>query len=285
MWAIRACGQAAKMAASKPAGLGPSDWGPLLAGLTLEPRPISVDALLATTPYMARRAYEERLASLEEKGLLARAEHDGYLLTGPGEATIRAVTAAGQAEMARAEPLPASDLERLATLLWRAVAASLDTPPPARERLELNRRLDPGRSAPPLVRVEHYLSDLNAFRSAVHIEAWQRHGTTGLVWETFTYVWRGEAPTLADQQRQLARRGHTEAEHAGALSELVARGWIEGDHGAYRVTADGHQVRQDVEDETDRSFYEPWATLDSAEIEDMHRLLTAVAAGLERRPG
>jgi DNA-binding PadR family transcriptional regulator len=236
---------------------------------------------LATwAPYTALALNESRLEANARLGLLRRGEGE-YYLTEAGRTAVKRIIAAAYAAMAGLQPLPEADLSRLADLLHRLVEASLAAPePPDKWRLHLSRRTDPGESAPIVTRIDQYLTDLNAYRDASHLAAWQPYGVSGAAWEAFTYLWRGEADTLEDLCTALARRGHPPEVYAQALTDLVARGWLTEEDGRYRLTPAGAALRQEAEEATDRYFYAPWTCLDEGELAELSDLLTGLRDGL-----
>jgi hypothetical protein len=71
-------------------------------------------------------------------------------------------------------------------------------------------------------------------------------------------------------QQQPVPRGYSTADYATFLHDLVERGWIVGDGGAYHATRHGRRLRQAVEELTDRYFYAPWSALGEAEVAELH---------------
>jgi hypothetical protein len=274
--------RAAAEEAGLPAG---SYFGWFLPALGLDPEPVSARRLATWAPYTALALNESRLEANARLGLLRRTGEGEYYLTEAGRTAVKRIIAAAYAAMAGLQPLPEADLSRLADLLRRLVEASLAAPePPDRWRLRLSRRTDPGESAPIVARIDQYLTDLNAYRDASHLAAWQPYGVNGAAWEAFTYLWRGEADTLEDLSIALARRGHPPEVYAQALADLVARGWLTEEDGRYRVTRAGAGLRQEAEEATDRYFYAPWACLDEGELAELSGLLARLREGLSKAP-
>lgn len=60
----------------------------------------------------------------------------------------------------------------------------------------------------------------------------------------------------------------------------MARGWIEDNAGVYRVTQEGKRVREEAEAVIDAYFFEPWASLNDSELEELASLASQLRDGL-----
>ncbi len=269
-------------AATEEAGLPPGIYfGWMLAAPGFEPDPISAERLAVRAPYTALALNAERLAQCAQLGLLAPAGPGEYYLTDSGRAAARRIFEAAYIKMAGMQPLPQAELQHLVGLLRRIVEAVEQAPePPGKRCFHLSRRIDPGEGRPPLIWVDQYLTDLNAYRDDSHMAAWQPYGISGAGWEAFTYLWRGAAHTLDELCEQLAFRGHPRAVYAAALDDLVARGWLAAEGDGYRLTGQGQAVRQEAEELTDRYFYRPWHCLSEEELGELRQSLSALRDGL-----
>lgn len=181
--------------------------------------------------------------------------------------------------------LPLADSQRLAILVARIVQASLNTPPPPDTwSIRLSFKLMPA-SSPPLPYIEQATSCLSSYRDDAHLAAWQPSGLSATALETLTLLWRGEADPLAAVCQRLSRRGHSPDVYAEALKELRTRGFVKGPEAAPRLTEAGRAFREQVERDTDRYFFAPWACLDEAQRVELAELLTRLRDGLrESRP-
>jgi DNA-binding PadR family transcriptional regulator len=262
------------------------EWnGWLLPALVFEPEPVSAARFRMRTPYTSARSYNERLAKAAKQGFLApvaEAENE-YHLTELGRQAAERVFGAAYAKMTALQPMPTTDLERLASLLHRLVKSCLITPePPGKWCISHSRRIDPGENASVMVRIDQYLSDLAAFRDDAHLAAWQSHNIEAHIWEAFTCLWRGEATTLDGLSHKLERRGYSQDDYKQALENLIKRGWIKEEAGEYHVTALGQEVRQAVEETTDRYFYAGWSCFSQEETEEFQNLLILLRDGLKQ---
>jgi hypothetical protein len=259
---------------------GVTTWGLLLMALTLEPETTSPVRFQVRGPYTAADAYLGPLAAAAEKGYLAEVAPGEYRLMEAGRAEALRFIEEARAAMAEADPLPEADSERLSGLLDRLVQASLATPPPPDTRcISLSYRLMPAVS-PPLPYTEQAISCLAAYRDDAHLAAWQPSGLSATALETLTFLWRGEANSLDALCERLSHRGHLRQVYAQALAELRERGFIEGPDSAPQVTEAGRAFRDQVEADTDRYFFAPWACLDDAEKAELADLLTCLRDGL-----
>jgi hypothetical protein len=258
-----------------------TDWYLLLPALTFEPDTLTVARFQVRNPYSSAHLLAQRFASAASKGLLESVAQNEYRLTDAGRRAVHHIIDAAYAAMATLARMPSSDLERLTMLLRRIVTACENAPePPGKWCLVHSRRTDPGKNASVIARIDQYLSDLNAYRDDAHLAAWQPHGVSGHAWEVFTFIWRGDAPSLDELYEKLQRRGHSRDVYAQALGDLTRHGWISEEAGKYRVTQEGQVLRQEAEDKTDRYFYAPWACLSERESEELRDLLTQLRDGL-----
>jgi hypothetical protein len=256
----------------------------LMAARIFEPYPVSAARLQVRAAYTAPACFDDDLAKGVHLGLLEPAggtKAGEYHLTEEGHRAIRRLIDTAYAAMIPLHPLPDADLERLDTLLYRLVRAGLAAPePPAKWCLRIARHYDPGESAPAMVRLDQYLSDLDAYRDDAHLAAWQPCEVSGQAWEAFTTLWRHGPLTLDQLATRLRRRGHTQESYATALDELAVRGWIAGEGDAFHLTDEGRSQREAVEATTNRYFYAPWSCLNAGETAELSNLLARAREGL-----
>ena len=269
-------------AAVEQAGLAPGMYfGWMLAAPGFAPAPISAERLAVRGPYTSLALSAERLAQSAELGLLAPAGPGEYHFTEAGLTAARTIFQAAYDAMAPLQPLPHADLARLAGLLRRLVESVQAAPePPGKWSFRLSRRIDPGQAAPPLIWIDQYLSDLNAYRDDAHLAAWRPYNISGAGWEAFTLLWRGAAHTLDEVTEHLAFRGHAHQTYAAALGDLVSRGWLAVEGDSYRLTDAGRALRQAAEAATDHYFYAPWHCLSAEELTALQELLIALRDAL-----
>lgn len=271
------------------AGLAESPGWFLLQATEFDPEPLTVATLRVRDVYASERIVQALLELMASEEWLDRSAQDTYALTAKGRAAIQQRLQRRHELLAELPPA-SGDVDRIAALLGRLIDASLVAPmPPGSWCLAHSRRRPPAHDAPALVRIAQYFSDFNAFRDDAHMAAWQSYTPDGYVWEAFSLVCARAADSAASLFAQLAHRGYSCGEYAAALEILTRRSWLEraGTDGAYRVSANGREVREVVEQLTDSYFYAPWSCLAEAEIAELHALLLqwigALRASAEER--
>ncbi len=171
-------------------------------------------------------------------------------------------------------------------MLRNVVDASSAADEPDAPCLKRSRFYEPGDSAPTLERVRRALNDLAAFRDDVHVAAWREYDLAGYEWEAFShasgeFVFGDAAPTGEELAAKLGGfRGYNAEAYTAALEKVAARGWLVAENGRFAVTAEGKQVRQSVEDETNRLFYTPW-TLSDDELTTLQASMEAIRDNLK----
>jgi hypothetical protein len=204
-----------------------------------------------------------------------------YVITEKGRAAMRQVEHAFYTHLGELSALTADEIGQAEELLARLVTACLETPEPVgKQHITLSHRGHLEGEYAPLAKIDQHLDDLNAFRDDAHVAAWQPHGVSGIAWEAFTFVWRGDATTAEALAQNLSFRGCKVQDYAAALADLAARGWIEQTPDGYRATDKGCALRQEAEDVTNRYYFAPWAALNDGERIQLHWLLTQLRNAL-----
>jgi hypothetical protein len=269
-------------------GIPVGEWyGWLMAARIFEPEPVSAPRLRVRSAYTAPAKLESALAKGAQLGLLETVKDGEYHLTDAGRSGVQHLIKTAYGAMSSLQPLPQSELLRLAGLLQRIVLASLAAPePPGKWCLRIARHYDPGDDAAVMERLDQYLSDLVAYRDDAHLAAWQPYGVSGQAWETLTLLWLGSVKTLDELCEKLAaRRGFAREDYAAAVQELMARGWITEDADGYSVTDSGRVLRQEGETRTNGYFYGPWGRLSEAEVSELRDLLIRFRTALHDPQG
>jgi hypothetical protein len=127
----------------------------------------------------------------------------------------------------------------------------------------------------------HGVTLLREYRGDGHIAALVAAGLSGIeALVSHTATGKGFVPEFA-----MASRGWSQAEWDAAAAGLVARGLLGGD-GA--LTAAGQELRERVEQETDRMAEPPWARLGEERTEELAQIgkaLTRTVAMAGAFPG
>jgi hypothetical protein len=246
------------------------------------PEAIRLELLTKRTPYANPKAYRVQMDEAMERGWLEAAGPGLYGLTVKGQQVTGELFGLGDRVFGELQALPQADLHRVLELLNEVVQGAQELPEPAEKvALSWGAKFDRGPDAPVMVQVRRKLLDVLSFRDDAHIAAWSPYGADGQVWETFTYVWRGDAGTAGELAKKLPYRHYDEGAYAAALQELVARGWIFQEGEGFVTTEEGQRLRQEAEDATDRYFDAAWTRLSKAETDELKGLLERMAEALE----
>ncbi|MCP4165483.1 MAG: hypothetical protein GY759_06270 [Chloroflexi bacterium] len=263
-------------------GIGGWSWFTLLRVRAFEPTPTTIEGLLLLSPYDSAGRYRPHLNQALKQAYLLEQPTGTFCLTDTGRLAVDQFIADLRAVMVAFDPLSLQEGGRLAHCLKRLVQASLLVlPAAAPAAITHSYRLMPDRS-PSLPFIEQCISCLAAYRDDCHIAAWQPGGLAGPALEALTLLIRGRADSLQSLHVQLVRRAQPRQAYRAALVELRERGYIEGPDDALIATEPGRDYRQQVEEETDRLFFKPWAGLDESELNDVHDLLILLGDGLQR---
>lgn len=246
------------------------------------PEPISPEHLIKREPYANPEAFQKNMDEAVERGWLEATGEDQYKLTARGREVAERLFALASKSYSDLETLPDADQKRIVALLKKVVATAWELPEPAEKwGLSWGKKFDRGPSAPFIMQVRRQLIDLLAYRSDVHIAAWQPYGVGGQTWEAFTRIWRDEAGTAAELVERMPYRNYDKEAYAAVLQDLVSRGWIVDKDGKYVVTGEGKKLRQEAEDATNRYFDAAWISLSEAETEEVRGLLEKLAEAVE----
>jgi len=239
----------------------------LLRGVAseLDDAPISYAELRARlfNPYNTIVPILERLPRLVELGLLEQTG-DRYSLSAAGrELLTRAERSANDYAAGRMR-LPADELERLASTLHEIAERLRRATEPAakahQQRIPRLRRFDE-RTTPP-IELEYAVYALWMARDDAHNAAWRAAGFQGPSLDLLSRVWAGEASTgaeLVNSTRDSMRSEDVDA----LLGELERDGLLTRQADSVTLTARGREVRDRIEQETDRVYFAPWPAIDA----------------------
>lgn len=264
-------------------GLQGPDIGFLQIGYAYAPDPLTVQSYIARGPYANPENYQRQMDAAVERGWLEKVEDGQYKLSENGRKTVDRFFEMGNQLFSDLPSLTAAESKRIAQLLAKMVKYAYDLPEPgSKATMEIGIRLNPGEQAAPMLRIRRHLTDLNYYREDAHIAAWQPfYSLDGKVFETLTLLWRGQAANPAELAEQLSEyRGYDEDDYKAALEELVKRGWAAAENDQYRITDQGKNTRQEVEDVTDQYFYTAFDALSKREVEELKILLEKLAEAL-----
>ena len=255
----------------------------LLIARAIEPDAISPERIWRRFPYGVLESWAQPFVTLTERKLLEAQGEGSYRLTPGGRALVTRLLKEFYAGLAGIEKsiepvVPAADLDRLAELLTKIVAACFNAPID-RFGLADSHGLTPTGST--LAQIDQALDDLNAFRDDAHLAAWRPLQITGEAWELFTFLWRGAVKNVDEMAEKTAFRGHSREAYQSALGDLIGRGWVRAaGEGAFEVTETGRKIREEAEAATDRNFYTPWLVLSETEVNILSELLMRLKLAL-----
>lgn len=197
-----------------------------------------------------------------------------WRVTARGRELFARVRREADAYLAALAPIPAGDLTRLAALLAKALAAveASDVPHDHISRT----RYFVGDGRIPMVALENALMGLWHARDDSHMSSWRAVGIAGPTLDVLTRLWRKEASTDEELRQRLAQQ-HPDDVTAG-LASLRRDGFLA--PGALELTERGASLRQSIEDETDRRFFDPWPAQVAEHAGWIHGRLAAVNAAL-----
>ncbi|HLZ48798.1 MAG TPA: hypothetical protein VKR80_09140 [Candidatus Limnocylindria bacterium] len=217
------------------------------------------------------------LAAAESAGLAVW--RDGrWSLTDAGRSAVDENRRAMEAHYASLSPVPAPELERLATLLDSALTAALASPEPrTREHAPRAARYRWKEPSSAMARLDAAIYGLWQFRDDCHVQAWRDAGLEGPAMPLLTAAWQKEAatddglvPKIGAQRPEDVRAGLRKLRGIGLLTpgpELA-------------LTEEGRRRRERVEAATDRYFFDPWPDAVGAQAAWIAERLAAVNAAL-----
>jgi DNA-binding MarR family transcriptional regulator len=197
-----------------------------------------------------------------------------WRITPKGRELFARVRREADAYLATLEPIPAAELVHLAAQLARALVAIESSGLPF-DHMQRNARVR-GDGKIPMVALENALFGLWQARDDCHMASWRDAGFDGPTFDVLTRVWRSEAADEHDLSKKMT--GQTPADVGLALTRLRAEGYVRSE--ALATTERGASVRQQIEDDTDRRFFEPWPDDLGAEAPRLRDQLRAVNAAL-----
>lgn len=264
------------------------DWSTWLFAIWLfGSEPITIANFMRIFPYGLAHHNEERFASAVQYGYLISDGQNGYLPTESGMKAAQRVWREAGDSLARLNPIPEAQLDRLFDHLARLGESAMSAPEPPPHYFMSHKRENYQRFEVlyPLERFVVLFGELAAYRDDMYVATWGAHGVEGHAWEVLDLLSRGETLTFDDLHNKLSRRGVTEEVHKGDVKELIGRGWAEESSGVYQITSEGKQVRAEVEAETERLFFAPWSCLNESELEELFHLAEQLRDGLRINKG
>jgi hypothetical protein len=199
-------------------------------------------------------------------------------VTAKGKALAKGLHEAARAHYETLSPIADRDLAELARLLDSAFQAAARAKEPARRMhtpFAFAYRADEPRPGS-FAQLDAAVYGLWQVRDDCHMAAWTDARMSGPELEILTRAWRSEA---ADEAALVELLPHQTADDVHAsLDRLRRDGLVEA--AAIRTTEKGARLRQHIEDETDRLFFEPWPDAVGAKGDWIAATLAEVNAAL-----
>ncbi len=258
-------------AAREELGL-PQNWFLIWTAMEYEPDTISPRKAHKRTPYANLANFERLDRELAEQGILVDQGDQEYLVEPTMRAKMKKLIIVIENAVSEIELLSFDELYRLETRLARVIEAALNSKMIDPYGTRLNHNSDPSISAPSLLKIFQYLTDLGTWRDDAHVAAWQHLNIPGNEWEVFGFIWEGEKTNAALILEARPGRGYTVEDYQAAIESVAKRGWVEADpekEGHYRATAAGRNLRDEAEVATDRNYFSPFEVLGAEAAEEV----------------
>lgn len=246
--------------------------------------PFTVTQFMQYFPYGLAQVNEEYFTSAVRQGYLVSDGQGHFGATETGKAVATRLIQVGNAVITTLTPLPKKALRALGDLLARISDAAMEAPEP-RERFLITAKRNLYQRMNIFPTLEGFLGhclELEGFRDDCYIATWSAYRVDGHTWEVLDMLSRGESLIFADLHKKLSGRGVPEDVHARDVKELIRLGWVEEISGWYQITSSGRLTRDQVEAETDRLFFAPWAGLNEADLGDLACFAVRMRDGLRK---
>lgn len=211
--------------------------------------------------YAAKDNLHTEIETLKARGLVEESADGMLCLTPKGLEADMKVQLAGIEFVGKRKTLPDAVLTRLAGDLEHAAAIQrnklylLDMPGSHLKAYVAGMRYRTG-DLVPLVRIEQALLELWGARDDSHVTAWRDAGLEGPPFDVLSHIWSGitTLPALTEALKYKQSPDDVES----SLSWLAARDLVERHADDLAITPKGVIIREDIERETDRMFFEGW---------------------------
>lgn len=250
-----------------------SDWGLLLAVLKFEPEETTPGHLMIRNPFTAAEVYRDRLEELTSVGYLSRTQAGKYVLTREGRMLTERIMIIARDAMDGVILKPNEGVDVLLNSLTRLVQTSLETPsPPNNWSIGLSYKLMPAADRP-IPYIEQAITCIAAYYDDSYLAAWRESRLSATALDTLTLFWRGEANSYDSVCDRLTQRGHSCDVYAGIVDDLRSLKYLKGTNDDLWITPTGRLVRNQIEDDTENYFYNPWKILEDDEKTRLYSFL------------
>jgi DNA-binding MarR family transcriptional regulator len=234
-------------------------------------------------PFTNPEQFEKVFVRLNVKGWIEPRSDGSYRVTEEARDAVRHIVRMGDTQLLDFKSMPADELDELAKLLGKVLAACHAAPePPERWALIIRFRVADEYS-PIIVQIRELLMDLCAYRDDAHLCASRPHfNQAGIIWLVLGALEEGEAVNAEQMAERMAFRGYEEYDFDIAIQAALELGWAEpaARPNTFRLTQEGAGLRAQAERLTEEYFYRPWSVLSPEELEELYALLTKLRSEL-----
>lgn len=228
-------------------------------------------------PFTNPERFERSFARFDVKGWIAPIPDERYQVTDEACQGVRQIVQAGDEQLNDFQSIPLADLDKLEKLLGKIKKGNELAPEPPQKWAVFKRFRVANESSLLIVQIRETLMDLFAYRDDSYISAAHPHfGQAGIVWSVLESVCNGEAVTAEQMSEIMSFRGYDIEDYEVAIQAAVEIGWVEAAEipGTFRPTQKGRDLREQVEQLTDKYFFRPWSVLTDKELAELSDLLT-----------
>jgi helix-turn-helix protein len=228
-------------------------------------------------PYSNPEQFERLFVRLNIKGWIEPLPDGSFQVTEKAREAARFLIQAGDVQLSDFASMTDRELKRLIVLLKQIVLESCLAPEPPGKWAILKRFRVADEHYPPIMQIREYLMDLFAYRDDSHLSASRPYfNEAGIVWIVLGALWKGEAVNAGQMAEKMAFRGYDVEEYEIAIQAAMELGWVEqaDRQDAFRLTAQGRQLREQADEDTNAYFFAPWSVLTQDEIDELQELLT-----------
>jgi len=125
----------------------------------------------------------------------------------------------------------------------------------------------------PIPYIEQTITCIAAYYDDSYLAAWRKSRLSATALDTLTLFWRGEANSYDTLCDRLAQRGHSCDVYAGIVDDLRTLEYVKGSNDDLWITPTGRLVRNQIEDDTEYYFYNPWKVIVDDELKRLLRQL------------
>jgi hypothetical protein len=221
---------------------------------------VTLAELRASDPYATIDRFSEPIAQLMDGGYLQEEDGGVVVLSREARSAVDKLHTGATSYLASISPLPDEDMERLAAALERASGAVKSNPGIGMEQGSVLRGrlyfVRYGANRAPMVRIEQAIFELWGARDDAHVKAWREAEMEGPPFDLLAQVYTGikSERELAEAVKQRQKPDDVEAN----LEWLTARDLLTRHGDELTLTPEGVLMREDVERETDRVYFEGW---------------------------